>query len=231
MTKSVIIDYRTDREAVERLNALGLRTILTKPIAELYPEIEGHADIQAHAAFGKIICAPQMYEYYRSQFPDNEVICGGTKLKAKYPYDIAYNACRVGECLICNEKYTDSVLLNEYKKHGYKILNTKQGYSKCSICVVNESAAITADNGICRLLCENGIDTLKITPGHISLYGMDGFIGGASGLLGENRLAFNGSISFHPDSDIIRSFCAKHGVEIIELSEKLLTDIGSILLV
>ena len=40
------------------------------------------------------------------------------------------------------------------------IFDSKQGYSKCSICVVNENAIITEDNGIARLLKNSQIDVI-----------------------------------------------------------------------
>ena len=58
---------------------------------------------------------------------------------------------------------------------------------------------------------------------------MNGFIGGASGLLEKNLLAFNGDIKMHHDSEIIIDFCKNVHVDTICLNSGKLKDIGSIL--
>ncbi|MCH5212850.1 MAG: hypothetical protein J1G06_07535 [Oscillospiraceae bacterium] len=221
----VIIDYRTSEKAVSALYRLGCEVIKTIPIDRVYPEIDGHPDIQLHIVNNKVICAPQVYEYYKQMIPEYQVIRGSAELCSKYPYDIAYNVCRIGKYAVCNMKNTAKEIIAEYDN----ILNTKQGYAKCSICVVSDNAVITADEGIYRLLKSNDIDALKIAPGNIDLYGMQGFIGGASGLLKPNLLTFNGNLHEHPDSDRIKKFCSSHGVEVACLHSDRLTDIGSIL--
>jgi hypothetical protein len=113
---------------------------------------------------------------------------------------------------------------------GRKILNVKQGYSKCSIAVIGTDAAITSDTGIYNTLIANGIDVLKIDSGSIRLDGVSyGFIGGVSGLIAPDVLAVNGNIEAHPESEKIKEFCNKHGVSILSLNNEELYDIGSIL--
>ena len=221
----VIIDYRASQETVSALCRLGCDVIKTVPLNQVYPEIGGHPDIQLHIVNNKIICAPQVYEYYKKVLPEYQIIRGSAELSDRYPLDIAYNVCRIGKYAICNVKNTAKEIISEYDS----ILNTKQGYAKCSICVVSDNAAITADEGIYKLLTSNGIDTLKITPGNIDLYGMEGFIGGASGLLKPDLLTFNGNLYNHPDGQLIEKFCNSHGVNIVCLHSGRLTDTGSIL--
>ena len=101
--------------------------------------------------------------------------------------------------------------------------------SKCSICVVNETSAITADEGMYNLLKKRGLNVLKIDPCDIELYGMNGFIGGASGLLEDDLLAFNGDIRTHRNRDSITGFCKNAGVKIVCLNTGKLADIGTII--
>lgn len=209
------------------LRELGFTVMPTIPVNAVYDQIKGHADIQIHIVNGRAICAPEVYEYYKKMLPEIDVICGSKPLGAKYPADIAYNVCGIGGLAICSERYAAPEILRQYKK----ILNTRQGYSKCSVCVVSDIAAITADEGIYSLLCKNGIDVLKIRPGFVSLDNMTGFIGGASGLLRDRLLAFNGDIATHPDCENIKAFCKNSGVDIISLGNGELCDIGSILAV
>ncbi len=222
---SVVVDYRINKEHIYELERLGCRVIPTKPIEALYGAVRGHADMQIHFSGGKAVCEPTVYEYYQKMLSNTDIICGSAKLTDKYPYDIAYNTCKISKYAIANAKYTAKEILSQYND----VLNTRQGYAKCNICVVSDTAAITSDEGIYRLLLQNGIDTLKIRGGYIELKGMSGFIGGASGLIKPNLLTFNGDINTHPDGKNIISFCKNYGVDAVSLGKDALCDIGSIL--
>ena len=225
MIKRVIADYRISFESVCELNKLGYSVIYTQPIDKLYSEVKGHTDMQIHFTHNKAIAAPEVYNYYLEKLSDINLICGSREVGGKYPYDIAYNACSIGGAVIANSKLTAKEILDEYDL----IINTNQGYAKCSTCVVADNAVITADEGIYRSVREHDIEALKIQSGYISLYGMTGFIGGASGLLEDKLLAFNGDIKSHPDYNNIRDFCRGFGVYTVSLNKGSLFDIGSIL--
>jgi hypothetical protein len=113
---------------------------------------------------------------------------------------------------------------------GISLLDSKQGYAKCSAVSVGESAIITADKNIVRAAKAAGADALLISaaPEAIRLDGYDyGFIGGASGVLGDT-VYFTGDISSHPDAERIAEFCKAHEKKIISLSNEPLNDVGGI---
>jgi hypothetical protein len=151
--------------------------------------------------------------------------------KYKYPKDVYLNCVQVGKYLICNQKHTCNNVIEFAKLNNVQIIDVKQGYAKCSICVVADDAVITEDTGIAKALCERtNIDVLVIEKGHVELQGYEyGFFGGCCGLIEKNLLAFNGSIEKHPQFDKIKAFCDKHGVEIMSLSNDNLYDIGTII--
>lgn len=232
MEKIVIIDCRADEETIRSLSRLNLTIIPTIKLSCVYDAIASHADIQIHyLGSDAFVCAPEAYSYYKTALPERfKLIKGSKPLSAKYPNDIAYNAAAVGNSLICNSRSTAIEILQMYTCKGRNILNVNQGYAKCSTCVVTDDAIITADTGIAEIAKSNGIDVLKISQGHIELKGMDyGFIGGASGLIERNVLAFNGEVSAHPDGEIIKNFCKEHNVKIKELKNGSMTDIGTII--
>lgn len=104
----------------------------------------------------------------------------------------------------------------------------KQGYSKCSICVLSENAIITSDNVIHKRAVANGIDSLLISQGFIDLPGFDyGFIGGASFKISKNKIAFTGHLDKHPDKERIFSFLSLHNIKPVYITEKAVFDIGS----
>lgn len=229
--KCVIIDFRSDSETINSLNELGIDMIPTIPVQNIQNAVCGHADMMLHhIGENRFIAAPEAYAYYKSVLPDAEVIQGSKQLSPDYPNDIPYNCAVFGDYVICSIAYTASELLEEYKNKT--IINVKQGYAKCSTCIVSESAIITADKGIAAECRKHGIDVLKIVPGYIDLPGMNyGFIGGSTGLISNDVLAVNGELKTHPDGESIRDFCKSHGVNVYELKKGLIKDIGSIMAV
>ncbi len=229
MFNRVLIDFRTDLETIKELNRIGYSVYKTTPVNSLYEEVKGHADMQIHFINSKAICAPETYNYYNMlNFDGIELIKGSKPLKPTYPDDVLYNVCNIGKYVISRPLCTAIEIFSEYRSLKKEFLNARQGYAKCSICVVNENSAITADNGMYKLLKSNGINVLKIKEGYVSLYNMKGFIGGASGLI-NNILYFNGDIKTHPDYENIKSFCNNVGVDIYSLNKGPLIDIGTIM--
>ena len=83
-----------------------------------------------------------------------------------------------------------------------------------------------------KVLVDNNIDALLVDKGHIDICGWDyGFIGGASGMIANNKLAFCGDLSMHPDYEKIVNFSLFHDAECISLSNRRLMDFGSLILV
>ena len=226
----VLIDCRTSEESIKELKRLGVLVYKSTLVKNLYDEVKGHPDMQIHFIDNKAICAPETYDYYKSlNLAGIELICGSKALKPTYPDDVAYNVCCLGECVILRPLSVAKEIFAEYHYLKKNILNSRQGYAKCSICVVNDNSAITADAGVYKLLKENNLNVLKISEGYIELNKMKGFIGGASGLINDNTLVFNGELKTHPDCDNIISFCKNVGVDTVSLNKGNLVDIGSIL--
>ncbi len=232
MDKIIIVDCRANDETIKELEKTGNAVIPTVKLDCLYDAVASHADMQIHyLGDNRFVCAPEAYDHYKKLLPHGfTLIKGSAKLNSKYPDDIAYNAAALKDCVICKSRCTAIEILETYGSKGADILNAAQGYAKCSTCIVSGHAIITSDKSIARAAEKHSIDVLKIREGYIKLQGMNyGFIGGASGLIDRNVLAFNGELSTHPDGDNIRSFCKNHGVEIVELKKGILTDIGSII--
>ena len=226
----VLVDFRTEDITISELRNLGVDVYKTTAVNSLYGEVSGHPDMQIHFINNRAICAPETYNYYKSlNLRDVNIFSGTKQLKDKYPDDVAYNVCLLGDYVICRPLSVTIEILAEYRNLKKTILNSKQGYAKCSICVVNDNSAITSDNGIYKLLKEHNINVLKIQEGYIELYGMQGFIGGASGLINDSTLCFNGDLKTHPDCNNIISFCKNVGVDAISLNKGILKDIGTIM--
>ena len=158
-----------------------------------------------------------------------EIIIAKNPISCEYPNDVGLNAAMFGNNLICNVKHTNQKMIEYAKKTNKNIIDVKQGYAKCSICIIDENSIITSDDSIYKKAVQNNIDVLLIEKGQIDLNGYDyGFIGGCSGLIDKNKFAFTGNIKLHPDYENIKKFCDNRGVEIISLSDQKLYDYGSL---
>jgi len=227
----IVVDYRTSKETKSELQKLGYMVIRTKKISNLYAAVDGHTDMQLFKADNFLISAQEAFDYYKEIFCD-KVVCGSKKLSGKYPGDVLYNAACVGDFIICNKTYIAKEITEFATQARKKLLNVKQGYTKCSIAIVGKNAVVTADKGIAQICIDNNIDVLEIEPGYIELENMNyGFIGGCCGMLDEKTIAFNGELKSHPQHKEIVCFCKNHNVDVIELKKGTLEDIGSILVV
>ncbi len=151
-------------------------------------------------------------------------------IRMNYPEDIAFNAACTGKYFIHNLSFTNEELLLTANQMDMKLINVRQGYSKCSIVIVDENSIITYDKGIAKACSKYpDLEVLLISPGFVRLDGYDtGFIGGASGRI-NNEIIFHGDLSAHPDFERIVRFIEQRNLKCKWFPEFELTDIGSII--
>ena len=226
----IICDRCIEEEIKGALSVMTDKIIYTIPLDVLDEPLNTHPDIQIHFLSKELaVCPPELFNYYRELLPSGTELIKGRSLGRTYPSHTAYNVARVGKYVICNSTFTEPKITETYTKMGYKIINVRQGYAKCNLCPINESAVITEDRGIARALSDCGLDVLRIDAGGVRLKGFDyGFIGGASGKVGE-KLLFSGKIENHPQFDDILNFLNKYGIIYLSLGNNSLCDYGSIL--
>ncbi|WP_432663927.1 hypothetical protein R9X47_25435 [Wukongibacter baidiensis] len=231
--KTVVVDKRVAKCIQNKIRAKGINIIEAPYCKDLYEAVSAHPDMLMHHIGGdEIVVAPNIYFQAKEKFKmlNLKIIKGDTTLKSSYPDNIAYNVGRIGRFAIHNFKYTDKKIIEKLEQKKVESINVKQGYSKCSICVVNERAIITSDKGIAKKIGKYDIDVLLIESGYIELPGLNyGFIGGASGLISSNKLLFCGNTKKHPDFEKIKKFLEKYSVTYDCVGEKKLIDIGSII--
>lgn len=225
-----IVDFRANDTFVKNLTNVCDAIIKTKK-ANTYDAICGHPDISVcKLGNDEIITAPMFYDYYKNALPDINVICGDENPGHEYPNDVLYNISCFGESFIHNTKYTDKKALAVIEQKFSKHINVRQGYSKCATAIVGNNAIITEDEGIAKEAKKANIKVCKITKGDVKLENMEyGFFGGATGVF-KNNFYINGKLKYHRDCNLIYKFLKDNGiVDIIELSDFELEDIGSIL--
>lgn len=229
--KTLIIDYRSDEEEKNTLKSLGYNILLCPPCNYLYEAVSGHPDMLLHIIDKNNLMvhrdAPKSFVDSLSLLGFN-VLFSSSSLKSKYPQDIILNAVNLPNYFIHYINHTDKSLLNLVKENKI-LINVKQGYTKCSIAIVNNKAVITSDKGIASALTDKGFHVLLLPPGDIELPGLNyGFIGGCCGLLEENLLAFYGSLESYKYGVEVISFLKEHKVTPIYLRKGKLIDRGSI---
>lgn len=218
------------KSVIDDLNDLSIETLLVPPCKHLQEGISCHADMVCHHLGENRIV---IYNYDKN-FTEQVINLGFKvyytykKLKENYPDDVLLNAARVGKYLICNEKYTDNIILKETEEEN--TISVSQGYAKCSTLVVNEKSIITSDKGISKKAFNHGIDVLEIEQGHIILDGYNyGFIGGCGALIDKKLMYFTGNINTHPNCNDIKEFLFKKDIKILCGTSNELIDVGSIL--
>ncbi len=228
----VIIDKCANNEIFATLNKLNIPYCKSTDLDFLYTPVNTHPDMQIHFVDSNCaIAAPSAYEHYKKALPDNiDILKGTSDPDCTYPGDCAYNVAKMGRRIIGNLNYLDTKIMDYYLSHNYEFINVNQGYTKCNLCVIDENSAITEDEGLYRILSGYNINVLKIPVGTVSLSGFDnGFIGGASGFISKNTLAFCGKINNSLVYNNILNFVNSKNIDIIFLSSTNLQDYGSIL--
>ncbi len=215
---------------INDLYELGIECITLAPNKALDNEINCHADILSFNCGNGVIFADESIAGELTDVLTKDAIIAVSDIKSPYPNDIKLNAAFLGDKLLCNKKYIANEILDFCKNQKIEVINTKQGYSKCSVCVLNEKAVITEDSGIAYLLKNCQIDVLEITPGNIFLSEKhNGFVGGASAKISANELYFSGNPEEHPDYLKIIRFLDKYNIKPIYNKNRHLCDFGGII--
>lgn len=227
--KNLIVDFRIHNEESEYLISMGYSLLICPPSNLLYEAVCGHPDMLMHILDHSVIVHKDMDSEFIQKLDslNYKVYKSNSTLQSSYPYNIILNAICIDNIFVHFLNYTDTNLLSLLKNK--RIINVKQGYTKCSTCIINNHAIITSDSSIAKALSLEKIDVLLLPPGDILLPGLNyGFIGGATGLLCDNVLAFYGHLDHYLYGKEVLKFLNKHKVEPVFLRNGKLVDRGSI---
>ena len=233
--KYLLLDKRIREIEKEKLNELGYNLIYIEPSNNVYKEISSHVDIFACKIENKIITEPSQYDKL-SKTKCNTIIENGKELiQEKYPYDIKYNVCIVGKKAFHNFAYTDTKIKQELIANKYELINTTQGYTNCSIAVINQKSAIVTDKGLYKILQKQGIDVLFLDHepdikllSESGYSNKKGFIGGAISKIDDKIIVF-GDLSKIDSKNKIRNFILSKNLEILEFKGQDVVDYGGII--
>lgn len=209
----------------------GIYTLPLFPYEKLDTPVASHADMLFCIIGKNIFCYGDYYDQNKERFKEIQnynIIKVGKKCLPKYPHDVGLNVLVMGKSIFCSIKSVAVEILDFAKLNGYSVINVKQGYSSCSVLVLDENHAVTADKSMAKAIKSDGKDVLEINAGNITLEGYNyGFIGGASGVCGR-KVYFFGSVHSHPDGEKIIKYLSSNGFEAVTVFDEELRDVGGI---
>ena len=231
--RTILVGKKYYTKLVKAFECLGIQLISVPDNPFVDERLSGHADLSVvHLGGNKIALAPYLKgtDFAKYLLDEGfELMFSERAQSGEYPLDAALNFCICGEKVIYNPQSADDMIVQYLTScRGYKPVVVKQGYTKCSVCTVDERGIVSSDSLIHKSALEEGLDSLKILPGFVSLPGFEyGFLGGAAFKISENKLAFTGVLDEHPNKNDILKFLCLHNVEPVYITRDPVFDIGS----
>lgn len=229
----IIVDKKIRKCEEEYLKSLGYNIWKVENSNNVYDEISSHADIFFTKLNDKIVVEPTFYDKLNSCY--DKCIKGNSILREEYPFDIAYNVCQIGRNVIHNFKYTDKKVMEIIKDEKLNMININQGYSNCSIAVIDENSAIVTDKKISDILKKNNIDVLliedkidiKLLKNNNEYSNMSGFIGGCIARLDDKIIIF-GDRKYIDRNNKIEEFVKRRKLKLVDFKNIPVIDYGGI---
>lgn len=223
----LLLTKKANHQIKRKLKEIFGQTIFLPENPFLPPQIAFHTDLSCCRFQDALICSPSMYAFL-SQFALPIPLIRGKKEPSEiYPNDIYYNAAAIGNFLFCREDFTEKEILVHAKETGMEIVNIRQGYAKCSIVKVSETALISADKNIQKAAMSCGLSCLPTDNSPVLLPGFpNGFLGGAS-ICTDCTVFFIGDLTLHKDCEKIQNFCRENGKKTGWIRDMALYDLGS----
>jgi hypothetical protein len=222
----IIADYRISIEAQERLWEMG--DLLLFQHESVVGALSGHPDISIFHNGKNIIVSADIPAHVCNALKKHDIKYqqAGEVSGPDHPYSATFNASGTENVLIHNIKFTAVAVLDLYP--GKEIIDVKQGYARCSTLLLDDNHLITSDVGIAGKCRASGKDVLLVSPGDIVLPGMEyGLFGGCCGIISDTVVIY-GSLKYHPQGSEIQNYIHKCGLEIFELVDEPLQDVGGI---
>ncbi len=233
----ILIDSRMRNVEKNMLKYLGYKLVEIERSNNVYAEISSHVDIFTTKIGDTLIVEKSKYDDLVFMLKDTEynIESGKEEVGLNYPEDIKYNVCMVGNYAIHNFKYTDKQVLKRLKESEYELINVDQGYTNCSIAVIDDRSVITTDKKIAEKLIANNLSVLlldyipdiKLKDEYGNYSNMTGFIGGAIGKVDNNIIIFGDLDKIDRDNKI-RDFIESRHLKVIDFDGLDVIDYGGI---
>ena len=112
----VAVDHRASADIIAALREKAFEPMLMPPAPELSAGVSSHTDMLMFVGFGRLFCHVSYYEANKaliSRICDEsglELTLSNENWSDKYPADVLFNACLLGNRLICNKKTVNKTM-------------------------------------------------------------------------------------------------------------------------
>ena len=160
-TETVLIGEKYVPALKGPLELLDVELIGVPANCRVDPRLSSHADLSVLHAGGENFFLAQRLN--NTEFADKLIkkgckICFCAENQAeKYPFDAMLNICSIGNAFIYCPKVSDETVVSYQTGQGRTGISSRQGYCKCSVCVLDQKAIISADKGISRACKSAGL--------------------------------------------------------------------------
>lgn len=177
-----------------------------------------------------LIASRESFDYYNEIFKGTNIniINANEDPFEKYPSDVKFNALRVGEHLICKKDTCADAIMNRFDDG--KIINSSQGYVKCSVIDIGGKHFVTDDKYLHKIINGLGYKSILLEKGLVKIKDYDyGFVGGASGYA-RDKIFLTGKIINEANRIRLEEFAREINKELIYLTEYDIFDIGTLMI-
>ena len=177
-----------------------------------------------------LIASRESFDYYNEIFKGTKIniINANEDSHEKYPSDVKFNALRAGEHLICKKDVCAEAIVSCFDEA--KIINSSQGYVKCSVIDIGGEYFVTDDKYLYEIIKSLGKKCILLDKGFVKIKDYDyGFIGGASGYA-RDKIFLTGKIINEANRIRLEEFSREINKELIYLTEYDIFDIGTLMI-
>lgn len=177
-----------------------------------------------------LIASQESFDYYDEIFKDTKIniINADEDPHEKYPSDVKFNALRVGEHLICKRDVCAKSIIKRFDES--KIINSSQGYVKCSVIDVGSEYFASDDKYLYEIIKSLGKKCILLDKGFVKIKDYDyGFVGGASGYA-RDKIFLTGKIINEANRIRLEEFAREINKELIYLTEYDIFDVGTLMI-
>ena len=226
---ALLVDYRLPAGMKNKIESFGIEIVETVAHPNLYEAVKGHPDLMGCPLKNITIIVPYLYSKKYKDFERFSTQIGATLIEKKYPNHIKYNVATFGRHALGYFKYVDKAIISVLESLKISLINTIQGYSKCSTLILDSNNLVTSDISIFKAINEiYGMNIAMINSGDIILEGFEyGFIGGASSLIDNKKVAFMGSLEHYNNGKAIINVLDSLEIDAVFLANSKLQDYGS----
>lgn len=177
-----------------------------------------------------LIASRESFDYYNEIFKGTKIniINADEDPHEKYPSDVKFNALRVGEHLICKKDVCAKSIIKRFDEG--KIINSSQGYVKCSVIDIGGEYFVTDDKYLHEIIKNLGYKSMILEKGLVKIKDYEyGFMGGASGYA-RDKIFLTGKIINEANRIRLEEFSREINKELIYLTEYDIFDIGTLMI-